>query len=450
MTQPALVFSSRELPARAGLDEDDPGPDVVAVIGTTVVEDELGLVVVAEGQGRRSVAGVATRLAVDQIRHHVGQNADLVARFARNPSDELRERLQALLSDGLVQASKEVYALGHRRRVPVTVDVDVAIVLADEAIYAHAGRGAVMLDHEGLLHRLTVGEDDAAALPRSLDDELGDPPSVHPVANHPIGGLPAAPAIEAGTIGLAAGDRLLLLGASMARGVSPVQARQALLAPTPGELLEELQAVAVIPLDRPRNCIAVQAGGPRRDPDADQARIATLRAIELFRWCSDDELRGIAGLARPRRWRAGELLVRQGRVNTTLFLLVDGRVGVNKDGQRIAETDRGSVFGEMSMLDSPRASATIEAITDVEVLTLERDGFLLALKGDANMAVKVLWSMLLRVSGNLRSTSQRLAALTAAMDGSSAAHVGDDEETDPDAATVSGHHLADDPDLEMP
>jgi CRP-like cAMP-binding protein len=165
------------------------------------------------------------------------------------------------------------------------------------------------------------------------------------------------------------------------------------------------------PANRAR-LVGVALVGGRQGPAPD--RLSVLRGVDLFKWCTDDELLAFVGLTRPQRYREGELLLRQGSVNTTLFLLVSGTVGVNKDGQRIARTGAGSIFGEMSMLDEPRASATVEALSEVEVLTIARDAFLQALKKDATMAVKVLWSMLLRVSSNLRVTSQRLAAATAA------------------------------------
>lgn len=429
MSDAPVALATRDLPGSHGPEVD--GAAAVAVVGEALQVDELGLVAVAEATGPAAIAGAAARMALEQLRVHLARNADVVDRFRRHPAEALRARLQEVLAEGLGQASREVYALGHRRRSVVAVDLDAVVVVGGEAALAHAGRGAVMLAHEGLLHRLTSQEQASKPLPRSLDEDLADPPTRHPVATEPLGVSPSPPPVEAMVVGLASGDRVLVLGASLAAHLAPAAARGVLDAEQPGHVLDELLVVAATPAERPRVAALAQVGASRADLRSQRRRLATLRSIELFRWCTDEELHALVGLARPRTCRAGELLLRQGQVNPTLFLLVSGRVGVNKDGQRIAETDRGSVFGEMSMLDEPRASATVEALTDVEVLTLDRDAFLHALKGDASMAVKVLWSMLLRMSANLRRTSQRLASTTASG--------GVEDPADTPTAMVSAH-----------
>jgi len=429
---PSLLMSSRALPA-----PEQSGGDGASVVADCMQVDSLSLLVVGEARGGQQDARAALRIAFDQVRAHVSRNADLIERLALNPTDSLRQRVEGRLRDGFVQASREVHALSLRRDQPIAVDLDAVVALPAELFVAHAGKGAVILHHAGLVHRLTVSGGAERPLPRSLDEDLASMAPAGPQATQPLGQTSEPPPVETVAIDLGPGDRVVLLAASLAEGLGGEQLATALRVEGLGAVIEELQAIAAVDVTRPRVAAAVQRGADAPSPGSGRERIATLRRIELFRWCSDAELVRMAELALPRSFPRGSLLLRQGVTNTTLYLLVSGRVGVNKDGQRIAEVDSGTVFGEMSMLDDPRASATVEALTPVEVLTLDRDSFLAALKADANMAVKVLWSLLLRVSGNLRKTSERLADASAAgLAGST------DDETIEDAATVQADAIA--------
>ena len=107
---------------------------------------------------------------------------------------------------------------------------------------------------------------------------------------------------------------------------------------------------------------------------------------------------------------AGDVLFRAGDPGTQLYLLIRGAVRIEKDGKAIVTLGPGSNFGEMAMLDAPRRSASAVAAEDCEVLVIPRDAFFALLRGNPNLAVKILWNMLLRLSSRLRATSDRLTA----------------------------------------
>ena len=69
---------------------------------------------------------------------------------------------------------------------------------------------------------------------------------------------------------------------------------------------------------------------------------------------------------------AGHVLVPQGDKLGRLFVLREGEVEIERDGTYINSTSQpGSIFGEMSLLlDSPH-SATVRAVTDIQVFVIE-------------------------------------------------------------------------------
>ena len=60
----------------------------------------------------------------------------------------------------------------------------------------------------------------------------------------------------------------------------------------------------------------------------------------------------------------GEVVLQEGEKNDRLFLLVEGRATVTKDGNRVAVLGKNSFIGEMSFVSGDLASATVRAAED--------------------------------------------------------------------------------------
>jgi CRP-like cAMP-binding protein len=68
-----------------------------------------------------------------------------------------------------------------------------------------------------------------------------------------------------------------------------------------------------------------------------------------------------------RRLRPGEELVRQGDEGGEVFLLFDGVLDVERDGESVARLGPGAVVGESAMVSGGRRNATLRAVTPVRV-----------------------------------------------------------------------------------
>jgi CRP/FNR family cyclic AMP-dependent transcriptional regulator len=81
-----------------------------------------------------------------------------------------------------------------------------------------------------------------------------------------------------------------------------------------------------------------------------------------------DLLTQCGGLPR-RNLEAGATIIEQGDVGGTIFVVVDGRVQIERDGTVLAVLDTpGAVLGEMSTVLERPASASVTAVTDVTLL----------------------------------------------------------------------------------
>ena len=88
----------------------------------------------------------------------------------------------------------------------------------------------------------------------------------------------------------------------------------------------------------------------------------------------DDELDKVvlnagAKLAR-RRLSRGKTLVKQGERGCDMFLLLEGVLGVEIDGQTVAEVGPGALLGELAILGNGRRTATLRALGPSRVAVL--------------------------------------------------------------------------------
>ncbi len=68
-----------------------------------------------------------------------------------------------------------------------------------------------------------------------------------------------------------------------------------------------------------------------------------------------------------RKVAAGHTLVREGEHGTDVFLVLDGVIRVDKDGERLAEYGPGAVIGERAGIEGGTRTATLVAVTDSRV-----------------------------------------------------------------------------------
>jgi len=78
-----------------------------------------------------------------------------------------------------------------------------------------------------------------------------------------------------------------------------------------------------------------------------------------------------------RRIPAGLALVQAGEEDRALYLLTEGTVGVRlpRDESAFKTIEAPSVVGELAFFDGRPRSATLDAVTDVEVVRLDQAGF---------------------------------------------------------------------------
>ena len=95
-----------------------------------------------------------------------------------------------------------------------------------------------------------------------------------------------------------------------------------------------------------------------------------LKSIPLFENVSDDELSQIAPFADETRVKAGTQLVREGDFSYEFFAIEEGDAEVTRGGDHVADLGPGDFFGEIGLLEKEMRTASVEAKTDMQLVTL--------------------------------------------------------------------------------
>ncbi len=105
-------------------------------------------------------------------------------------------------------------------------------------------------------------------------------------------------------------------------------------------------------------------------------RMLHLRKAPIVGSLPADDLAVVAEAARPRLYRAGEILLREDEHVASASFIVEGRVRLERGGKRIGVIESGSGLGGIGMLARSTAAWTALAETDTLVLELDADSFL--------------------------------------------------------------------------
>lgn len=117
---------------------------------------------------------------------------------------------------------------------------------------------------------------------------------------------------------------------------------------------------------------------------------AELRQVALFAPLTDAQIETVVRGAALQRYAAGELLVRQGEMGDSLFVIKAGQVRIDKrgeDGQAITVATLGpdEFFGEMSLLTGEPRSASVVALIETEAIEVDQPDLATVIKSDTRL-----------------------------------------------------------------
>ena len=116
-------------------------------------------------------------------------------------------------------------------------------------------------------------------------------------------------------------------------------------------------------------------------------------------------------------YQDGQVIIRQGEVGDRMFVIQEGeaQVLVEKNGEEthLRVVREGELLGEMAIFEKEIRSATVRALGETRVLTIDKENFLRRISEDPSTAFRIVQTMSRRV----RELTDQLVQLEAKLRG---------------------------------
>jgi len=157
-------------------------------------------------------------------------------------------------------------------------------------------------------------------------------------------------------------------------------------------------ALMSLMIDRMRETVArAGVGGPPAGAAGD-------RDAAVF---GKDELKALSAMQQdqpPVYFDRNKVIMSEGEMAMRMYVVLQGRVAIQVQGNLVQRVGVGGAFGEMALLEKSRRTARAIAETDCALLPINRDDFLSLVRARPSFGV----SMLLALSERLRNATARL------------------------------------------
>ena len=120
-----------------------------------------------------------------------------------------------------------------------------------------------------------------------------------------------------------------------------------------------------------------------------QVEIQLLRSLPIFAALGPPSLEGVARELQPEQVRAGAVVITEGEPGSRYYAVADGRFDITRGGRLVGTAGRGDGFGEIALVRNVPRQATVTAVTDGLVYSLDKAPFVQTLSGHASAASAV-------------------------------------------------------------
>lgn len=100
-------------------------------------------------------------------------------------------------------------------------------------------------------------------------------------------------------------------------------------------------------------------------------KVLILKSVKVFSSVPEAQLVDLATIVESIEYDAGELIVREGELGTSMYILANGRVRMFTEDKDLGVLGSRAVFGELAALDPEPRAASVEALEDCTLLRLD-------------------------------------------------------------------------------
>ena len=126
-------------------------------------------------------------------------------------------------------------------------------------------------------------------------------------------------------------------------------------------------------------------------------KLEMLRRVPMFAGCKNNALEEIGQLADEVDVPDGYVLIREGTFGEQFFMIVEGRVRIERGGQTVRTLGPGEFLGEIALIDKGRTTATATSEGPAKLFVLSHQGFNSLLDRSPAIRLEVMTALAARV-----------------------------------------------------
>ena len=124
---------------------------------------------------------------------------------------------------------------------------------------------------------------------------------------------------------------------------------------------------------------------------------AQLASVPLLAGLDDRVRRRLAQIGKRRTYAADEAIVKERTTGTALYVILSGRVRVERGGNQVGELAAGDFFGELALIEEEPRSASVIAVDETECLLFPAWEFRALLDEQPQIAVAIMRALIERI-----------------------------------------------------
>ena len=382
-----------------------------------LVDNSLGLYAVADGMGGHAAGEVASVRAIEVLKQHILAGRQVLKDLAKEGTQSCRAASASLVEVAIQKSCADIYRMAQadpsKRGMGTTLVC--LVVSGNKGVIGHVGDSRVYLIRAGQCHRLTEDHTLVAAQLKAgtINKDQAATSQYRNVITRAVG-IQESVQVDTLIVDVLPGDTFLLCSDGL-HGYLQDDEVAPMVAASPAKDLPK----KFVDLANARGgkdnvtaltvTVGVQDASGTEEAAEAQSRMEALRKIPLFRHLTYKEQTAVLSIATTRTFTEGREIVTEGQAGEELFVVIRGKVVVEKNGVEIAELKPGGHFGEMGLIDNAPRSATVRTAESTRVMVIARGDLMSLMKRESILAVKLLWSFVQVISDRLRSANSELS-----------------------------------------
>jgi len=372
--------------------------------------EEFGVFVVADGVGGRKAGELASAITVNTFQAFAPKLKSCVDACATDSTRESRNAVLELLDEAANAASKRVYeAASATGRQGMTTTLVAAVVGGGSAFIVHVGDSRAYLLRSGQLRQLSEDHSMVNELIRTgaMTPEEARTSRYRNVITRAVGLYPNAKT-DTLAIELIDGDRIMLCSDGLSDLVEPQVMLEYLQRENIAVCVDELIDAALRAGGKDNVTVITVEPEAVLEAESVAARAKAMENLFLFEDLPFHARLRVGRIVSERFVSPGEGIVKQGEIGDTLYVVVQGEVSVQVDGNEVAVLRAGEHFGELALVDHEPRSADIVAKGFGHLLSIDRNALREFTMLEPALGNMMLWKLVATLGTRLRNTNAQL------------------------------------------